>query len=271
MRPDSSLHSDLLRAPHFEPKGPWPGWPTGQWTRQGDAAPVGAGSGSGLLPPSISSAAAWLLWRKAGIGGAWRAQPQTAWRWVAGARAVGPPGPRLALPPAPAQRPDDLRSGGQVRLCPQGRKDAHTCRAPCLCPRVARREGVGGPPFLPAQEKPRFRRWCVFPFDMGLLSRHADKQGKPRVGSQPPVTPRTGVGRSAVGCLPCPGVLFCFLVDGGWWGHQTLESRRGPRKTCLPLACMRARGDPGGPVCIQPAVGRARSRWPCGQGVRLGL
>lgn len=121
MRPDSSLHFDLLCAPHFEPKGPWPGWTTGQWTRQGDAAPVGAGSGSGPVPPSISNAAVWFLWRKTGIkGGAWRAQPQTAWRWVKGARAVSPPGPRLALPPAPAQRPDDRLVRGAGEAVPAG-------------------------------------------------------------------------------------------------------------------------------------------------------
>ena len=124
MRPDSSLHSDLLRAPHFEPKGPWPGWPTGQWTRQGDAAPVGAGSGSGPGPPSISNAAAWLLWRKAGIGGAWRAQPQTAWRWVGGGEGCRSARPEACPAPSPsteARRPSVRGAGEAVPAGAEGR------------------------------------------------------------------------------------------------------------------------------------------------------
>lgn len=254
------LALDLLCAPRFEPQGPWPGWPTGKWTRQGDAASVGAGSGSGPVPPSVPNAAVWFLRRKTGIkGGAWRAQPQTAWCWVKGrGRSIRQ---ALGLPcPEPQHRDQKKRlvwrAGEAVPA--GGRKDAHACQAPCLRPRVASggRELAAHPFCL--REKSRVLEGGVFSLlTWGCSPDTQTSRENHALGASPLSLP----GRASAGLLwaahSCPGVLLCFLVDGGWWGRQNPGERAGAPKD-MPSAHLReGPGRSGGP-CVHPA--------PCGPG-----
>lgn len=185
------------------------------------------------VPPSVSNTAVWFLWKKTGIPGS-GLRGLTTDRLVLLKRLLGDVG------------------GGYRSARPSAGSLPAWLALPCLSPSTNSTLVWGaGEARACAPEKLLFKRCRFFPFDVGLLSRLADKKGKPYVGSRPPVLP----GRVLAGLLwaarSYPVALLCFLVDAGGRGSKIQESEQaGPWKEWLPLACMRAQGQSRGAPCV---------------------
>ena len=199
----------------------------------------------------MSNATVWFLWKKTGIPGS-GLRGLTTDRLVLLNCLLGDVGEGYQ-----STRP----SAGSLPAWPT---------LPCLSPSTENSTLVWGAGEARgcAPEKLLFKRCRFSPFDVGLLSRLADKKGKPYVGSQPPVLPGWVLAGLLWAARSCPVALLCFLVDAGGERGQNPGERAGRALERVASACLHEGPGAiqGGPVCAQPTAGRARSRWLVGGG-----